>query len=110
MKEFNIKVKKVKNISKNCPNCNSLIFEDKKIYLKNPNLWDIKFKKKLTDLEFKDKFVDKKESYQELFPYTFTYFTSINTKHHYLVYYENIENTADIYLVNISNDKKENKK
>ena len=89
-----------KNINKNCPNCNSLIFEDKQIYLKNPNPWDIKFKKELEDLEFKAKLVDKKDSYQELFPYTFTCFTSINNKKQYLIYYENIGNKADIYLVN----------
>ena len=97
-----------KNISKNYPNCNSLIFEDKQIYLKNPNPWDINFKNKLTDLESKVKLKDKKSSYQKLFPYTFTCFTSINNKQQYLIYYENTENKADIYLVNILIDKKKN--
>ena len=99
-----------KNISKNYPNCNSLIFEDKKIYLKNPYPSDIKFKKQLADLEFKANLVNKKDSYQELFPYTFTYFTSINNQNQYLIYYENIGNKADIFLVNNSNDKNKNPK
>ena len=98
-----------KNISKNCPKCNSLIFEDKQIYLRNPNPWDIKFKKKLTDLEFVAKLEDKKSTYQELFPYTFTCFTSINNKQQYLIYYENTGNKADIYLVNNFKDKNKNK-
>ena len=98
-----------KNISKNYPNCNSLIFEDKQIYLKNPNPWDINFKKKLTDLESIVKLEDKKASYQKLFPFTFTCFTSINNKQQYLIYYENTENKADIYLVNNFIDKKKNK-
>ena len=98
-----------KNINKNFPNCNSLIIEDKKIYLKNPNPWDIKFKKTLTHLEFNDKLVGKKESHQNLFPYTFTCFASINNKQQYLIYYENFENKADIYLVNNLSDEKKNK-
>jgi len=95
-----------KNINKNCPNCNSLIFEDKKLYLKNQCPTDIKFKKNLTDLKLKSQLVDKKHSYQELFPCTFTYFTSIVSKQQYLIYYENIGDNADIYLVNIFNGKK----
>ena len=99
-----------KKICKNCPNCNSLIFKGKQIYLKNPNPWDIKFKKKLTDLEYKDKLEVKKAPNQELFPYSFTFFTSINNKQQYLIYYENFENLAYIYFANANNfkDKKKN--
>jgi len=99
-----------KIIRKNYPNCSSLIFEDKQIYLKNYYPSDIKFKKNLANLEFKTNLVNKKDSYQELFPYTFAYFTSINNKEKYLIYYENIKNKADIFLVNNFNDKNKNPK